>query len=107
MPCPYTKARSEAFDGSPLRVERAVLDDITACCDRLESDAERFRAEQNLPKPPRKRGGQTAQRVYFSRILKKRFRAETGRVYAGMVATLEQVLFNLPDAVDESTIRKR
>src|SRR3954467_11094990 len=27
MSCPYTKSLSEAFPGSPLRIERAVLDD--------------------------------------------------------------------------------
>lgn len=90
-----------------LEKQRLIIDDIAACSDRLEKKSQRVLATLDLPRPPRKLGGRTAQRVYFSRILKKWFQAETGRVCAREVATLEQVLFNLPDAVDESTTRKR
>jgi hypothetical protein len=86
---------------------RSIVEDIATCCDRLDADARQMRAIQNLPKAPRKRGGHTAQNVYFCRILKQRFRTEFGKVYPGIVATLEQVAFDLPEAVDESTVLKR
>jgi hypothetical protein len=84
-----------------------IISDIAACCDRLDADARQIRATQNLPEPPRKRGGRTAQHVYFSRILKARFRSEFGKPYAAVVASLVQVAFDLPEAVDESTVLKR
>jgi len=86
---------------------RLIVGDIAACCDRLDADARQIRLNQHLPDPPRKRGAHTAQHVYFDRILKTRFREEFGQLYPGVVATLEQVAFDLPDAVDESTVLKR
>jgi hypothetical protein len=86
---------------------RSIVEDIAACCDRLNAAARQYRATQNLSEPPRKRGGHTAQHVYFDRILKARFRAEFGQLYPGVVATLEQIAFDLPEAVDESTVLKR
>lgn len=86
---------------------RSILDAIATCCDRLDADAQEIWASKNLPEPPRKRGGRTAPQVYFDRILKARFRAGLGHVYPGVVATLDQVAFDLPEAVDESTVLKR
>jgi hypothetical protein len=101
---------AEAWPGNPeLTFEklRSIVDEIAACCDRLDTDARQFRATQRLPEPPRKRGGHTAQHVHFSRILKARFRAEFRQPYAAVVASLLQVAFDLPEAVDESTVLKR
>jgi hypothetical protein len=86
---------------------RSILDAIAACCDCLDADAQEIRTTKNLPEPPRKRGGHTAQQVYFDIILKARFRTEFRQPYAAVVATLEQVAFDLPEAVDESTVLKR
>jgi hypothetical protein len=108
---------TKAWRGDPnLTLDKLLLiiDDIAACFDLLEEQAQhiqaderQFRASLDLPAPPRKRGGRTAQRVYFSRILKARFRREFGLLYPGVLATLEQVAFDLPEAVDESTVLKR
>jgi hypothetical protein len=102
--------RVEAWRGDPALTFdklRSITEDIAACCDRLDADARQLRATQDLPQPPRKRGSHSGQHVYFSRILKARFRGEFGQLYPGVVATLEQVAFDLPEAVDESTVLKR
>jgi hypothetical protein len=39
--------------------------------------------------------------------MKSFFRRGCGRPHAGIVATLEQVVFDLLDGVDESTVLKR
>jgi hypothetical protein len=101
---------AEAWPGDPaltLDKLRSIVDDIADCCDRLDANARQFRATQDLPAAPRKRGAHTAQHVYFSRILKARFRKEFRRPYAAVVASLVQVGFDLPDAVEESTVLKR
>jgi hypothetical protein len=97
---------AEAWPGNPeLTFEklRSIVDEIAACCDRLDTDARRFRSTE----PPRKRGGHTVRHVHFSRVLKARFRAEFRQPYAAVVASLVQVAFDLPEAVDESTVLKR
>jgi hypothetical protein len=86
---------------------RSVIQDIESCCERLDAETRQFQATLNLPKPPRKLGGHTAPRVYFDRVLKAGFQTEFGRPYPDIVAILEQVVFDLPDTVDESTVRKR
>jgi hypothetical protein len=86
---------------------RSIVEGIAACCDRLDLEAQEMAATKHLPNPPRKKGGHSAQRVHFDRILKDRFQENFGRRYPGIVATLEQVAFDLPEAVDESTVLKR
>ena len=101
---------AEAWQGDKeLSFEKvcSILDDVIACFDRLDAEAlETFRI-QAFPEPPRKRGARTAQRVYFDRILKKRFKTEFGHLFPRVIGTLEQVMYDLPDAVDESTVLKR
>jgi hypothetical protein len=101
---------AEAWPGHPeLSFDklRSIVEDIAVCCDRLDADAQALYATKHLPEPPRKLGGRSVQRVYFDRILKERFRANFGYLYPSIVATLEQVAFDLPEAVDESTVLKR
>jgi hypothetical protein len=90
------------FDGVTSTIEA-----IAVCCDHLGEVAADMRAALQLPDPPRKRGARTAPRVFFDRIMKQFFRSECGRPNVELVAILEQVLFDLPGSVDESTVRKR
>jgi hypothetical protein len=101
---------AEAWAGDPglgFDMVRSVVEHIAACCNHLDADVCQFQAARAFPPPPRKRGGQSARRVYFDRILKTRFRSHFGQLFPAIIATLEQVAFDLPDAVDESTVLKR
>jgi hypothetical protein len=86
-----------------------IVEAIAAWGWRLHNEAEARQAEAptQLPKLPLKRGSLTAQQVYFSRLMQDYFRREFSRPMAGTIAILAQVMFDLPDAVDESTILKR
>jgi hypothetical protein len=86
---------------------RSIVEDIAVCCDRLDTAAQELHATKQLPKPPRKLGAHSAQQVYFDRILKERFRVSFRHKYPGIVATLDQVAFDLQEIVDESTVLKR
>jgi hypothetical protein len=85
----------------------AVIDDLAVFAERLESETQDIRKMWDLPKPQGKLGSATASRVYFSRAMKHLLRQICGQPHIEVVAALEQVMFDLPDAVDESTVRKR
>jgi hypothetical protein len=100
----------EVWQGDPAMTFDGLISTVEAIavsCDRLDKEAGDMLVALQLPKQPRKRGGKTAPRVYFDRIMKGYFRRECGKPIAEVVALLEQVLFDLPDAVDESTVLKR
>jgi len=84
-----------------------IVDAIAVCCDRLNSEARLIEAAMKFPEPPRKRGSATAQRVYFTQIMDDYFRREFDQPMTEILAVLEQMMFDLPDAVGESTVRKR
>jgi hypothetical protein len=85
----------------------AMVADAALFAERLEIEAREIDKRLDLPKPPRKLASKTASRVYFAQAMKHFLRRLCGQPHAEIVATLEQVMFDLPDAVDESTVRKR
>jgi hypothetical protein len=85
----------------------AVVGDVALFAERLEIEARDIDKILDLPKPQRKLGSTTAARVYFARAMKHLLRQVCGQPQIEIVATLEQVMFDLPNAVDESTVRKR
>jgi hypothetical protein len=85
----------------------SVVEATVTCCEKLDDEARQIEAAMNFPKPPPKRGGRTAAQVYFADIMQDYFRREFDRPMTPTVAVLSQVMFDLPEGVDESTIRKR
>jgi hypothetical protein len=87
-----------------------LLESIEAtavCCEELQREADQIEAAMNFPRVPTKRGGQSAAQVHFSDIMQGYFRRECGKPMAPLVAILLQVMFDLRQGVDESTVRKR
>jgi hypothetical protein len=110
IPSPIRAVWSEIRPADPaMTFDRVIstIEAIAVCCDHLHEAAGARRAALQLPDPPRKRGAKTAPQVYFDRIMKRYFRNECGKPIVEIVAILDQVLFDLPDSVDESTVRKR
>jgi hypothetical protein len=87
----------------------SIVEAVSAWGWRLSNEAEARRAEApaNLPKPRGRPGGATAKQVWFDRLLQDYFRREFGQPMTRIIADLEEVLFELPNAVSEDTVRKR
>src|SRR5262249_55237923 len=85
----------------------SVIEDIAVFAERMEIGAREFHRKLDLPKPPRKLQSATTSRVYFDRAMKRFFLQISGQPHVEIVAALEQVMFDLPNGVDESTVRKR
>jgi len=85
----------------------SAVKSLKALCDDLYSEAEEIHAL--FPKLPRKLRGATAPRVYFSKSMKAYMKrlCIVGTLQIEIAGTLEEVMFDLPDVVDESTVRKR
>jgi hypothetical protein len=104
------RARWDLWPGSQeITFDRllAVVADAALFAERLEIEARDIDKILDLPKPPRKLASKTASRVYFTQAMKHLLRRLCGRPHVEIVAALEQVMFDLPNAVDESTVRKR
>jgi hypothetical protein len=107
----WTRARwQEVWRGDPeITFDKLIsIVEVTAdCFERLDDEARQIDAQMKWPNPPRKRGGRTVAQVHFAEIMQDYFRREFSQPMTPTVAVLSQVMFDLPDGVDESTIRKR
>jgi len=94
---------------SPLTLEELLLAlaELAGLSDHLAAQTAAINGLVALPEPPRKLRSATAPNVYFSQAMKRFFERNFAQPHAKIVATLEQVAFDLPEAVDESTVLKR
>jgi hypothetical protein len=90
-----------------LREIVGIVEATAECFQQLDVEARQIEAAMQFPKPPAKSGGRTAAQVYFANIMQDYFRREFGQPMTPIVVMLTQVMFDLRDGVDESTVRKR